>query len=213
MTTQAIATFYAAVRPAGFSNANDFAVVFNSTGATPPVPNFSATVDGALTSAVAPLTVAFTDTSTGTPTAWLWNFGDDSTSTSQNPSHVYGIEGTYDVTLTVTNATGSSSIIQSGLVIVEGVRKTPPTFTPLGTAKVVTSFTADVSSGAHPLTVTFTDTSTGSPMSWVWDFADGGKATTQNPVHVFDHAGTFQVTLTATNAGGIQNASATITVS
>lgn len=57
----------------------------------------------------APLTVYFTDTSTGTPASWRWNFGDGSVSPLQNPVHTYPGAGTYTVTLTVTNAAGSSS--------------------------------------------------------------------------------------------------------
>jgi len=56
-----------------------------------------------------PLAVRFTDTSTGSPTAWWWNFGDDSSSTLQNPWHTYQDAGTYTVTLTVTNIAGSNA--------------------------------------------------------------------------------------------------------
>ncbi|HPH34877.1 MAG TPA: PKD domain-containing protein [Methanoregulaceae archaeon] len=57
----------------------------------------------------APLVVQFNDTSTGSPTSWWWSFGDDSTSTLQNPSHTYRKTGTYKVKLTVTNAAGKSA--------------------------------------------------------------------------------------------------------
>jgi PKD repeat protein len=57
--------------------------------------------------------VAFTDTSAGYPTSWLWDFGDGTTSTGQNPSHTYSTPGTYTVTLTATNAYGSSQTTQS----------------------------------------------------------------------------------------------------
>ena len=57
----------------------------------------------------APLAVQFTDTSIGTPTAWLWEFGDGETSALQNPSHTYTEPGLYTVTLTVTNAYGSDT--------------------------------------------------------------------------------------------------------
>lgn len=57
----------------------------------------------------APLTVYCTDTSTGNPSSWRWNFGDGSVSPLQNPVHTYPGTGTYSVTLTVTNAAGSSS--------------------------------------------------------------------------------------------------------
>jgi PKD repeat protein len=87
-------------------------------GATPwaaavPVASFSL----APSSGDAPLSVAFTDTSTGTPTSWLWDFGDGSTSTSQNPTHDYATDGTYDVTLTATNALGSDTHVALAAVV------------------------------------------------------------------------------------------------
>ncbi len=56
--------------------------------------------------------------------------------------------------------------------------------------------------GNAPLNVSFTDTSTGSPTSWNWSFGDGGISTLQNPSHVYTMAGTYTVSLTATNAAG-----------
>ncbi|HSM12950.1 MAG TPA: PKD domain-containing protein [Thermoanaerobaculia bacterium] len=53
--------------------------------------------------------VAFTDTSTGNPTIWRWDFGDGNTSTSRNPTHVYSASGSYLVTLTVRNSVGEDS--------------------------------------------------------------------------------------------------------
>jgi len=57
----------------------------------------------------APLTVKFTDKSTRSPTSWSWNFGDKSSSTTQNPKHKYTKAGKYTVTLTVKNAAGSNN--------------------------------------------------------------------------------------------------------
>jgi len=56
--------------------------------------------------------IQFTDTSTGTPGSWLWDFGDGATSTTQNPGHAYTASGLKTVTLTVTNSLGSDSISQ-----------------------------------------------------------------------------------------------------
>ena len=64
------------------------------------------------------------------------------------------------------------------------------------------NFTADVISGNSPLTVNFTDTSTGSPSSWFWDFGDDTNSTVQNPVHTFNTAGYYTVNLTVTNDDG-----------
>ncbi|MBI2871695.1 MAG: PKD domain-containing protein, partial [Chloroflexi bacterium] len=66
---------------------------------------------------------------------------------------------------------------------------------------VFADFSASVTSGASPLTVTFTDLSTGGPTSWSWDFGDGVSTTEQNPTHVYASEGTFTVTLRTSNEG------------
>jgi PKD repeat protein len=79
-------------------------------------------------------------------------------------------------------------------------------------APPVASFTVS-GSGNQTVTRNFTDTSTGSPTSWAWDFGDGASSTAQNPAHTFANAGTYVVTLTATNShGASENYSATVTV-
>ncbi|HUP59868.1 MAG TPA: S8 family serine peptidase [Thermoanaerobaculia bacterium] len=59
------------------------------------------------------LPVTFKDTSSNTPASWLWNFGDGTSSTQQNPTHTYAVAGTFTVTLTATNAHGSGSVTRS----------------------------------------------------------------------------------------------------
>jgi PKD repeat protein len=56
-------------------------------------------------------------------------------------------------------------------------------------------FTADVTEGPAPLTVTFTDESTGNPTSWKWTFGDGDSSLLQNPVHIYQSADTYTVKL------------------
>jgi PKD repeat protein len=76
------------------------------------------------------------------------------------------------------------------------------------------SFTASPTSGSAPLAVEFVDTSSGAPNSWTWDFGDGASSVEQNPVHTYGTPGTYQATLTATNATGSDTSNvATITVS
>jgi len=148
-----------------------------------PVAAFSATADY--------LTVKFTDTSTGVPTAWLWDFGDGSSSTETSPSHTYVAAGTYPVKLTVTNDAGSDDEIQDVTV------SSSP-------APVTAAFTADTTSGRSPLVVRFTDQSTGNPIEWYWDFGDGKTSRDQNPVHTYTGRKTqsYTVTLTVLGAGG-----------
>ncbi|MDV2481379.1 PKD domain-containing protein [Methanoculleus sp. Wushi-C6] len=64
-----------------------------------PAPNASFTADA--TAGPAPLTVRFTDTTTENPSSWLWDFGDGSVSTDQNPTHTYTLPGNHTVTLSV----------------------------------------------------------------------------------------------------------------
>ncbi len=101
----------------------------------PPVANFS----GTPTSGAKPLTVAFTDSSTNSPTAWSWNFGDSSTSTVQNPSHSYANAGTYTVALTATNAYGNNTNTKTNYITVTG---SIPTYVAAG---AVTSGTGTIS--------------------------------------------------------------------
>lgn len=78
-------------------------VTVNGVAQTGPTANFTSDVK----KAAAPVTVAFTDTSTGSPTSWLWNFGDGNISYEQNPTHTYYTATNYTVSLTVNNAYGS----------------------------------------------------------------------------------------------------------
>ncbi len=102
--------------------AHDYGVLeWDEVYVAPPVANFTRSPS----SGPRPLGVHFTDTSTGTPTSWLWDFGDGSASSEQNPSHVYEEAGTFDVTLTATNAGGSDDYTFSSCVDVTGERRKP----------------------------------------------------------------------------------------
>ena len=148
------------------------------------------------TSPAAGQAVQFADTTTGTPTSWQWNFGDGTTSSAQNPSHVFTAAGSKTVTLTATNASGSNSTNRTVTVV----------------AVVAASFAFSPVSPAAGQSVAFTDTSTGSPTSWQWNFGDGLTSTAQNPSHVYTTAGSKTVTLTVTNNTGSDTATRTIAV-
>jgi len=78
---------------------------------------------GSPTSGTAPLTVTFTDSSTGSPTSWSWNFGDSSleNATMQNPVHTYASASTYTVSLNVTNSAGSNTVTRTNYITVNAV--------------------------------------------------------------------------------------------
>jgi PKD repeat protein len=150
-----------------------------------PVAHFSASP----TSGAAPLTVNFTDQSTGQITSWSWDFGDGSISTEQNPSHTYTDDGSYTVSLTVTGPGGSDT-------------ETKADYIKVGSPSPVADFSASPIKGPPPLIVNFIDQSTGQITSWSWDFGDGSISTEQNPSHTYTDDGSYTVSLTVTGPGG-----------
>jgi len=163
----------------------NYADVYNGITESP-VADFTASP----TTGTAPLPVNFTSTSSGPPDTWAWDFGDSGTSTAANPSHTYTTPGVYDVKLIVANPAGSSTNTKTAYIT---VTSSPPT----------ADFTATPTSGLAPLQVVFTDTSSGSPTSWAWDFDNNGStdSTGQNPTNTYS-AGTYTVRLIACNGGG-----------
>jgi PKD repeat protein len=83
--------------------------------ATTPVPPLpvSAAFSANPVTGIVPLTVQFTDESTGPVVSRLWTFGDGNTSTAQNPLYQYISSGTYDVTLAASNGSGFSSVTRT----------------------------------------------------------------------------------------------------
>ena len=158
-----------------------------------PVAAFSANT----TTGVAPLTVAFTDESTGAGTkTYEWDFTNDGTVDATTPDAVYTYPsaGTYTVNLTVTNAGGSNSEVKTDYITVTTAPVSP-----------IAAFSANTTSGTAPLTVAFTDASTGTaPLTYAWDFTNDGTvdATTKNATYTYLTAGTYTVNLTVTGPGG-----------
>ncbi len=83
---------------------------------------------------------------------------------------------------------------------------------PLNPPPPVASFTASPTSGAAPLSVSFTDTSSGSPTSWSWTFG-GNVSTNQDPANTYTNPGSYTAQLIASNAGGPSTNTATATIS
>lgn len=137
----------------------------------------------------------FTNNSTGTTAlTYNWDFGDPSsggnnTSTATNPSHVYNIAGTYNVTLVATNTNGCVDTLVQQIQVNSGAI---PNF----------SFTSE----CEGTPINFTSTSTIAPpntiTNYLWNFGGGNTATTQNASHVFNTPGYHNVTLTVTTSLG-----------
>jgi PKD repeat protein len=157
---------------------------------TAPVASFTANGSTASTvSGSAPLTVEFTDTSSGSITAWSWSFGNGATSTLQSPTYTYSTAGTYSVSLTVTGPGGTSTATKSGYVTV------------LVDAPVA-DFSSSTQSGVAPLTVNFSCQSQGDISSRLWNFGDNGTSTAATAVHTYTDPGTYPVSLLVSGPGG-----------
>jgi len=145
----------------------------------------------------APLTVAFSDQSTGSITSWAWDFDNNGVVNSNipNPSYTYATVGTYTVKLTVTGPGGSDDEVKPNYITV-----TAP-------VKPVAAFSATPTSGYVPLTVQFTDQSRNNPTSWKWEYRKPSGSWTQfstakDPAFTFTETGMYSIRFTAANAAG-----------
>ena len=181
-------TYYAAIRTA--DEVPNWSAVSNNVQIylTPDSTAVTAEPEFAVTPAQgsAPLTVAFTNLTTETPLGWRWDFGDGNYSAEQHPSHIYAAPGTYTVTLTAYWSSDTTAISKPGCVVV-------------GSEEVVVepNFEATPEQGIAPVTVTFTNLTTETPLAWRWDFGDGYYATEMHPTHTYTSPGTYAITLTA----------------
>ncbi|MBN4062408.1 PKD domain-containing protein, partial [Bacteroidales bacterium AH-315-I05] len=160
-----------------------------------PVPDASFTHDAILD--CAPLLVNFISSSTGA-TSYLWDFGDGTTDTVQNPTHIFNNQTLFidirTTTLTVTSANGCTDSASQTITVYP-----EPVFT----------FSAIPDSGCSPLTVSFP--SVIGAVAYQWDFGDGNTGTGSTPSHTYYNATTNSVTyivqLIATNSFGCNDTS------
>lgn len=124
------------------------------------------------------ITIQFVDNSKNAAT-WLWQFGDGNQSTLQNPTHHYGSQGTYDVSLTVTDTFGCShTMTVENKVTLE-------------------NYTADFSINDYPYCTPakiFSDVTSLTPHSWSWSI-DSAEFNTQNTSFTFREAGKYNIQL------------------
>ncbi|MDD4522064.1 MAG: PKD domain-containing protein [Methanosarcina sp.] len=148
----------------------------------PPVANFTAN----RTEGYAPLTVQFTDLSENA-TSVSWDFDNNGVidSTASNPVYEFINAGIYTVNLTATNVNGTDSKLAT-------INVTERTILP------VADFSASITDGYAPLSVTFTDLSQNA-ITRNWNFGDGTTSTKKNPKHTYSVAGIYTVNLTVSN--------------
>src|SRR5436190_15737965 len=133
-------------------------------------------------SGCSPFLVKFTDTSTGQPTKWKWQFGNGIVSTDKNPSTTYFEPGTYTVKLVVSNAAGRDSVEKISYITVYD--------------KPNLSFFLHEITNCNPHRVSFDDQSSpgsGTIANRLWDFGDGNVSSDQRTSHTYTTAGTFDV--------------------
>jgi PKD repeat protein len=132
-----------------------------------------------------PLIVKFRNLSENAET-YLWDFGDQTFSSEQNPSHTYNIPGSYIVKLTVTNIAGQSS--HNGLITV--YQKPTAVFNVYPTEVINNS-----------QVVVFTNFSYDG-VSWLWNFGDGDTSVEESPWHKYESEGIYKITLIVTSKDG-----------
>lgn len=147
-----------------------------------PIPSFGSMLDGQ--------TVTFDNTSTEA-TTYNWDFGDGNNSAAENPVHNYAQTGTFTVTLTATNDCGTE--------------QTTNTITIAGAPNA--AFSANPETGCTPMTVNFSNDSSGEISSLAWRFPGGTPAfsTENDPSITYNNPGSFDVTLVVTNAAGVDS--------
>ncbi len=128
-----------------------------------------------------PLSIQFYDLSLGWPTSWHWDFGDGTSSSEQNPLHLYLDQGSYLTSLTI--AGDSCNSVFELLIQVDNDT----------TTDCEASF--EYLPGIIPLSMQFLDNSLGEIDTWSWDFGDGNISSEQHPIHTFETEGMYYVSL------------------
>ena len=140
--------------------------------------------------------------------SWNWDFGDGSTGTGEFPTHIYVADGTYVVQLTVTDDEGqiSAAALTTAAIEMRPVNQAPVANANGPYSEIVgeaITFSSAGSSDAEDANTALT---------FAWDFGDGSAGTGQSLIHSYAAAGTYTVTLTVTDSGGLSGSAETTAV-
>ena len=119
----------------------------------------------------------------GIGNAYAWDFGDGNTGNGVNPTHTYGTQGTYGITLVVTDTCGSTDTIVDSVTVCSAP---------------VASYTYSIAG----FTATFNASASSNAVQYFWDFGDGNSGTGVNPTHTYTVNSNYSVLLYAVNACG-----------
>jgi PKD repeat protein len=158
--------------------------VTNTQIITVPLPSPTASFTANPTNGTAPLTVTFTNTSSGTVGGASWSFGDGGTTNftgTNNVSHTYTTFGTYTAMLVETGGCFGVASTNTQTITAMSSGCTPPW----------ASFSANTTSGSPNLQVIFTDNSTGTANNVYWTFGDGNSATNAAPTIPYSVTNTY----------------------
>ncbi len=139
----------------------------------------------------------------GTITEYNWDFGDNTSSTEANPTHIYTSVGSYTATLSVTD-NDNNVATDTASVTIQASNEAP-------VANANGSYNANVGQEITLSSAGSLDTD-GSIVSYLWDFGDNQTSNVADPNHTYTQAGDYTVTLTVTDNGGL-TATATTTAS
>jgi PKD repeat protein len=138
----------------------------------------------------------------GTIASYSWDFGDGGVASGPSPTHSYSVDGSFTVTLTVTDNDGLTGTDSTSAVINPAGGNTPPVAQANGPY-----------SGTEGSAVQFSSSGSldpdGSIVTYAWDFGDGSMSATANPSHTYVAAGTYNVSLTVTDDAGDSTSDAT----
>ena len=159
------------------------------------------------TSGYSPLTVAFTNNTSGQTTLHIWEFGDGNTSNDLNPIHIYNQPGIYTVQLTVFDSNGySATRSRYDYIVVADTEQDVVADFIAGPSDLTLNDETDVIgvTGYKPLSVKFTNLTRPETItapynytcSWQWNFGNGQESTEKSPLVQFTNSGTFTVKLT-----------------
>ena len=147
----------------------------------PPIVSFSAEP----TAGVLPLEVVFSSSIVNDVVSVLWNFGDGSTSSELNPTHIYDAIGLYTVSFTATNSYGTDVETKENYINV------------IGPEEVIAGFDAAPRIGIAPMEVSFINESVGTIESVLWNFGNGSSSDQLSPIYTYDQPGKYDVSMIA----------------